>query len=173
MTQAFTSAATSINSGKLPKVFSKVSFPRHRLIFDYGCVKYTDHIRAALPDQTYCPFDPFNQPDDVNRCSVNYVLTAMLRHYPVDVVCSNVLNVIDDDDTVCRIARHIREIVRDTGGTGYVTVYAGDRSGIGRQTGPDQYQRNQPLSDYLKYFPGAEIRSGMIIVKEEHRNDYK
>ena len=39
------------------------------------------------------------------------------------------------------------------------------RSGVGRQTGPDQWQRNEKLSAYLRFFPGAEIRKGMIIVK--------
>ena len=167
MSQNYTSARTSMNARNLPKVYSNVSFPRHQIIFDYGAGKFTDHIRAAFPDNAYRPYDPYNQPDSVNRDSVYYVLAAMRARFPVNVVCSNVLNVIDDDATVRKIARHIREIVTASGGVGYVTVYAGDRSGVGRQTGPDQYQRNQPLRDYLPLFPGAEIRKNMIIVRPE------
>lgn len=168
MSQTFTSARTSTNATRLPKVYGKLpALPRHSLLFDYGCGKYTDHIRDALPGVTYCPYDPFNQPEQVNYTSVYYVRVAMHMHYPVTVVCSNVLNVIDSDEQVRDIADTIRQIVTATGGTGYVTVYAGDGSGHGRQTGPDQYQRNQPLRDYLQYFPGAAIERGMIVVRPE------
>jgi len=86
-----------------------------------------------------------------------------IRHrIPVDVICSNVLNVIDDEDTLRFTGIILSHIAWNTGGKMFVTVYEGDRSGIGRQTGPDQYQRNAPLREYLKYFPIAEIRSGMI-----------
>ena len=165
--QQFTSSATSINSGKLPAVFRRATFSA-RLVMDYGCGKYTGHIDEHIRSQgkIYLPYDPYNQPDDVNRFSVTMVLYAMHTRFPVDVVCSNVLNVIDDDETVRRIARHIEDITSSTGGTGYVTVYEGDRSGSGRQTGKDQYQRNDPLRNYLKYFRNARLHHGMIIVGE-------
>ena len=117
-------------------------------------------------NKVYLPYDPYNQPDTDNQFSVTMVLYAMHTHYPVDVVCSNVLNVIDDDDTVHKIAGHIEEIVRDTGGTGYVTVYEGDRSGTGRVTGKDQYQRNEPLRSYLRFFRNATINNGMIVIRK-------
>ena len=127
MSQKYTSAATSINSAKLPAVFKKLP-EKPVALLDYGCGKYTDHIRA------------------------------------VDVVCSNVLNVIAEDSVIESIAADIRRIIVG-GGTAYITVYEGNRSGAGRQTGPDQWQRNEKLSAYLRFFPGAEIRRGMIIVK--------
>lgn len=166
--QTFTSSATSINRSKLPAVYGKADL-RHPLVFDYGCGKYTDHIEERIRSmhKTYLPYDPYNKTDDVNKFSVTLVINAMHVHYPVDVICSNVLNVIDDDDTVRKIARHIAEIVEATGGTGHVTVYEADRSGVGRQTGADQYQRNEPLRSYLKYFPTGVIRNGMIIISKE------
>jgi len=182
MAQTYTSARTSMNARHLPRVFRKIATPpRHSLLFDYGSGKYTDHIRAAFPDVVYCPFDPYNQPDDVNAASLTYLANAMHVRYPVTVVCSNVLNVIDDDDTVRSIARHIVAAVVRTGGIGYVTVYAGDGSGVGRRTGPDQYQRNQPLQDYLPLFRfpdvlpwygktyrgTAAIERGMIVIRCE------
>lgn len=182
MKQAYTSAATSMNATKLPKVYGKLPpLPRHTLLFDYGCGKYTDHIRAALPDVVYCPYDPYNQPPEVNSASVYYLLCAAHIRMPVTVVCSNVLNVIDSDEVVHDIAFRILSAVVKTGGTAYVTVYEGNRSGTGRQTGPDQYQRNQPLRDYLPYFqtehvyhyygrvyrPAAAVERGMIVVRCE------
>lgn len=162
--QTCTSKATSINSGRLPAVYGKRLYYAGDVLLDYGCGRYTDHIRAALPNQIYLPFDPYNQPHQVNLESWSMVRIAMKTATPVTVVCSNVLNVIDDENEVWNIARNIWTIVRKTGGVGYVTVYEGDRTGIGRKTGPDQYQRNARLADYLKYFPGAQIYNGMIVV---------
>jgi len=181
MEQTYTSAATSINSGKLPRAFKKAVFPPRRLVFDYGAGRYTDHIRAALPHIVYLPYDPYNLPDDVNAASLTYIFNAMHCRFPVDVVCSNVLNVIDSDDEVRTIAARIRLFVLHTGGTAYITVYEGDRSGVGRRTGRDQWQRNEPLRDYLPLFSApaaltyygkeyrttAAIERGMIIVRCE------
>lgn len=167
MSQSFTSSATSINRTKLPAVYRKAPLSAD-LVMDYGCGKYTDHIRDHLAGQyrMLLPYDPYNQPAGRNAKTMDRVRSAMHIHYPIDVICSNVLNVIDDDDAVRKIARDIEDIATTSGGTGYVTVYEGDRSGTGRQTGPDQYQRNEPLRSYLRFFRNATIRNGMIIIKE-------
>lgn len=164
MKQQFTSAATSINSTRLPAVYGKLPPVRPAILLDYGCGRYTDHIRAALPGTYYLPYDAFNQPPAVNAATLAAVDEYHYNRVPVSVVCSNVLNVIMEDAIVDSIAANIRAIIRD-GGTAYITVYEGDRTGQGKQTGPDQYQRNQPLRDYLRFFPGAEIRRGMIVAK--------
>lgn len=163
--QTCTSARTSINSTKLPKVYSR-NKSWSRTVLDFGCGKYTVHIRRHLEQEnsTLLPYDPFNQPASVNADSLGKVLKHIKRHDPVDVVCSNVLNVIDDDETVQKICRHIEYIVSKTGGKGYCTVYEGDRSGVGRKTGADQYQRNEPTSAYKKYFRRARVSGGIIIV---------
>lgn len=165
MAQTYTSAGTSINSGRLPAVYGKARFSAP-FVLDYGCGKYTEHIAQALHHQgrELFPYDPYNQPEEVNNRTIERVKTCIRSGIPVDIVCSNVLNVIDDDGTVKYITDQIEELVRRTGGTGYVTVYEGNRSGTGRQTGPDQYQRNQPLREYLRYFRKARIKGGMIVV---------
>ena len=164
--QTFTSSATSINKTKLPAVYGKATF-NAPFVLDYGCGKYTDHIRAFLNKQgrELVPFDPYNQPDAVNNETTYRLLLSFSNRIPLDVVCSNVLNVIDDTDTIRRIANQLQSIVEGTGGTAYITVYEGDRTCVGRATGHDQYQRNEPLRNYLKYFPYGVIRNGMIIVK--------
>lgn len=166
MAQTLTSANTSINSTKLPAVYGKANLTAS-LVMDYGCGRYTDHIRKHVNDlhKTYLPFDPYNQPEERNAVTASLVINAMYARFPVDVICSNVLNVIDDEDTVRKVARQVEEIVTCSGGTGYVTVYEGDRSGTGRQTGADQYQRNETLRSYLRFFRNATIRNGMIIVE--------
>lgn len=163
--QTYTSAATSINSGKLPAVYRKIPYYAGKVVMDYGCGRYIGHIRKSMPDQIYLPFDPYNQPHEVNLETWAMIRVAMKTVTPVTVICSNVLNVINDENEIWGIARNIWTIVRMTGGIGYITVYEGNRTGIGRKTGPDQYQRNQKLRDYLKYFPGATILNGMILVR--------
>ena len=183
MAQKFTSARTSVNVRNLPKVFGKLpeDLPRHSLVYDLGAGKFTNHIESFIRSRglVYLPYDPYNKPDDVNATSTTYLLNAMHCRYPVTVTCSNVLNVIDDDAEIKKIAAGIVHIVLRTGGKAYITVYVGDRSGIGRQTGPDQYQRNQPLAYYLPLFKGtailnhygkkytttAAIERGMIVVR--------
>lgn len=162
--QTYTSARTSINSARLPAVYHKAPLTA-RVVLDYGCGRYTDHIRYFLVGRTYLAYDPFNQPEEVNAESVHLVKLAMQSHVPVDVVCSNVLNVIDSDVVVAEIAKQICDIAEATGGTAYITVYEGDRSSVGRQTGADQYQRNAPLHQYLRFFRDARIHNGMIVVR--------
>ena len=84
----------------------------------------------------------------------------------VDVVCSNVLNVIDDDDTIRKICQRIEYIAEKSGGRGFVTVYEGDKTGIGRRSGFDQYQRHEKLTEYIKYFKNARVYNGMIVIGE-------
>lgn len=171
MMQNFTSAATSINKNRLPAVYGKVAFAANDVILDYGCGRYTDHIRAALPEGAeYLPYDIFNQPQTVNYASVQRIHKLRAERRPVTVVCSNVLNVIDGDAEIRNVLQNIAVIIRSTRGTAYITVYEGNRSGIGRQTGPDQWQRNQKLADYLAFIPcyvHAEVMRGMIILKAE------
>ena len=166
--QAFTSSATSINRTKLPAVYRKATLSRTTpFVVDYGCGKYTDHIQSALAEQgkVLYPYDPYNQPEATNRHTMDFVRWASRTRNEVDLVCSNVLNVIDSDGEVSRICHDIESIVTKTGGTAYITVYEGDRSGVGRQTGRDQYQRNEPLREYLRFFHRATVSHGMIIVK--------
>ena len=165
--QTFTSSATSINRSKLPAVYRKATFSSTTpFLVDWGCGKYVDHIRNALKDQNKIlyPYDPFNQPSHINRHTMDFLYWAEHEHVEIDIVCSNVLNVIDSDGEVSRICYRLEQIATSTGGTAYVTVYEGDRSGVGRQTGRDQYQRNESLRDYLRFFHNATIRNGMIIV---------
>ena len=163
--QSYTGRNTSINAKKLPAVYRKFLFDG-RVVLDYGCGRYTDHIRKSFADGTeYLPYDPFNQPAEINANSMDRVTELCAKHIPIDVVCSNVLNVIDDDEEIAKIASFIKKICYTSGGCGYVTVYEGDKSGVGKQTGADQYQRNEPIGNYRnKYFPSSVIKRGTILI---------
>ena len=164
--QNFTSANTSINSTKLPKVYTKVQLTG--AVLDYGCGKYIGHIKHFLweNDAYLLPYDPYNQSVETNFRTIKELKRIRDEYEPLTIVCSNVLNVIDDDDTVQDVCDRIQRWINDTDGIAYITVYEGNRTGVGRQTGKDQYQRNEPLVFYRKYFKNAEIEKKMIVVRK-------
>lgn len=170
MAQTYTSASTSINRNKLPAVYGKAHFSAKNVL-DYGCGAYTEHIRQYVEsmNKIYLPYDPYNQSIDEALDTRDKIHLLLANGCPIDIVCSNVLNVIDDEEEINGIAKTIMDIIMQTGGYGFVTVYEGNRSGVGRATGKDQYQRNEPLKSYLKYFSGhirvrAKVKNGMIFL---------
>lgn len=155
--QKFTSACTSINSSKLPAIYGKSCINWRTDILDYGCGRYTDHLEKAVSDRggKWCGYDVYN-----------YAKTENLnRKYDV-VICSNVLNVIAEDSVVENVIADIMNHVTECG-KAYFTVYVGNSTGIGKQTGNDSYQRNAKLIDYMQFFKryNAIRKNGMIIVE--------
>lgn len=168
MNQTRTSAATSINSSRLPAVYNRFQFTPGTVVLDYGCGRYTDHIRQALPGVVYLPYDPYNQPEAANEKSM-FLFQFLTRFStrPAVVICSNVLNVIDATETVADVAETVADLARAAGGKALVTVYEGDRTGTGRETGPDQWQRNERTRDYLRFFPAgrAHVTRNTIVIE--------
>lgn len=144
--QKYTSKNTSVNTTKLPAVYNKVSwdkFPRGTIVFDWGCgkdIKLTSKtlIKHGLMLEGY---DPNWLSEEHNRMALECLdITDVF-------VCSNVLNVIDDDDVV-------RDICEKASKHEYffITVYEGDKSGVGKQSKEDCYQRNEKIKSYVKFF---------------------
>ena len=69
--QKFTSANTSINSTKLPRIYRLVSnkIGDNDKVIDYGCGKYFDNYN--LPDN-YSGYDPYNRNDNSRNDYHNY-----------------------------------------------------------------------------------------------------
>jgi len=163
--QTYTSAETSINETRLPAIYGKFEkqFDLHDCtILDYGCGKYTEHIRKWCEDRNirYLPYDPFNQDEATNKNSLNYAMITKAAGLPVIGVCSNVLNVIDNDNVICGIIDELRQLTHIT----FYTVYEGDKTGTGRVSKKDCWQRNEKLKSYLKFFRHYDAHSqhGMI-----------
>ena len=159
MTQKHTSKGTSINSSKAPRIVSLLRkhkmIDEYSVVFDYGAGRYPEITREALNVGMYLPFDPFNLPEEVNSTSIDEVID----HGCGLVMCSNVLNVIDDDETITDI---ILRCLAKTSGPCCFTVYEGDGTGKGRETGPDQYQRNEPLEAYLRFFRSIGCKAQLV-----------
>jgi len=165
------SLKTSINKTKLPAGFKLVEeIPGYGCLLDYGCGKWTTHIKKYVEDlgYIYCPYDPnikvngiVTADDDGNVISV---LPLNFLNYDC-IMCCNVLNVILDNDELEKTIRKIKRLSsRDT--KVIFQIYEGP-DGSGK---PTKTQRNEKTDRYLrrvrKHFPKA-VRKGRnyIIVK--------
>lgn len=144
--QEFTSKNTSINSRNLPTAFRR--FHPLGKVLDWGCGRYydnTEHYCISRGASAYYPYDKYNISSTLN----NYTYTF---GFNVDTAyCCNVLNVIAEDDIIKDIIRTVcsRLALR---GTAIFQIYEGNRSGVGRETKKDCYQRNMKTEDYLPFF---------------------
>ena len=163
MKQSVTSANTSINSKRLPAIYGKIHLNEGDRVLDYGCGRYMEHLtRYCLENHAELfPFDPYNISEQVNRET-----REELENRPATIgIMSNVINVIDSDEA-------IREAIKDAlsliSGKLYITVYEGDRTGHGKYTSNDSFQRNMKRKEYVPMLENmgfnVEMKRGMIIV---------
>lgn len=159
MAQKYTSKDTSVNTGKLPYLFShleslvgKAQNPDH-WILDIGCGKETSHIQKKCNDLGwgYIGYDPYNQTSAMN----SKALLAMEIFRVSIATLSNVVNVIDDDQAMIEAIK--LGISHAVSHVALVTIYEGDRTGVGRVTKRDCYQRNMKRKDYLPLFESAGL----------------
>lgn len=176
--QKYTSKNTSINTTKLPAIYNMIDWDKVRdfypypCVFDYGVgkIETVKIIENFLKEKKIpiFPYDLYNLTREQNQKSLHSKFLTDL------FICSNVICVIDDDITVQNI---ISNAIKTSQGkfrsinshcflpTYFFKIYEGDKSGIGKQTGKDQYQRNMRVKDYLTKFTWAEntlIYKGII-----------
>jgi len=106
-------------------------------------------------------YDPYNRSQEHNERALQSAGSGKADTASL----FNVLNVIQDEEDHHNVLQQAHEALKP-GGRVYVDVYEGDRSGTGRQTGKDSWQRNQKLKDYLQTvqgtFPNAKLEKGII-----------
>ncbi len=161
--QVITSKNTSINSTKLPSVYSKINWGKLMeewliqtggknpigIVLDYGCGRYTDHIQDFVNSKGfyYLGFDPYWN----NICFVDELtqISKINGGGLAAVVCSNVLNVIPTWIEVKRVSSLVHYLGYLANNRYFLTVYSGDKSGIGRETKKDCWQWNRTTEHYL------------------------
>ena len=156
--QNVTSANTSINKNKLPAVYKRIKLESGDRLLDCGCGKYIEHIHSYCNKYgaIYYPYDPYNMPTESN----NLTLKTLLDTSATIGVMSNVINVIDSDES---IEDAINNAISLIDGKLYITVYEGDKSGVGKYTKNDCFQRNMKLKDYI---PMLENMGFIITIKD-------
>ena len=143
--QEFSSAATSINSNKLPAIYNMVNFRSGDVVVDFGGGKF-DNAVNYLKDKgvTLLVYDPYNRSAEHNK----EVLRLLKEHGGADAaVNSNVLNVIKEPEAREAVLKNIKKITK-RGAPIYITVYEGRGDGA---EGPTKsgYQLNRKTGDYM------------------------
>lgn len=169
--QKYTSASTSINKSKLPKGYTTVG--KH-----FGWTKGTTHLdigggrfdnaieHLATHGVNAHVYDPYNRSEEHNTNAL-----AKAGNGQADTVSLfNVLNVIDDPEHHTSALQLAHSSLKPKGKL-FVGVYEGDKTGKGKQTGKDSYQRNEKIDAYLptvqQVFPNAKIHKGIIHATKE------
>lgn len=164
--QEYTSAATSINSSKLPAVFKMIDFEPGMVNLDIGGGRF-DNVAEYLSqfDVTNLVYDPYNRSEKHN----SQVLNTVRKNGGADTVtCSNVLNVIKEPEARLSVLRNCYKYLK-SGGTCYITVYEG--SGTGEE-GPTKagYQLNRKTKDYVdevsQVFSNVSRKGKLIVAKK-------
>ena len=143
--QEFSSAATSINSAKLPAIYNMVEFRPGDVVVDFGGGKFDNAVNYLKDkDVTLLVYDPYNRSAEHNT----EVLRILKEHGGADAaVNSNVLNVIKEPEAREAVLKNIKKITK-RGAPIYITVYEGRGDGA---EGPTKsgYQLNRKTGDYM------------------------
>lgn len=114
---------------------------------------------AGINNFAVIGYDPYHltQADNVQAM-------LMLRGCTT-IVCNNVLNVLTDQALHACI-QELKGMAVIAQSDVYITVYEGDRTGKGRNTKKDCYQRNATNKAYVEvlqsYFPDVTCKYGII-----------
>lgn len=155
--QKYSSKDTSINV--VNKIYKVMNFDGVKTILDYGGGKYDSNKEYML--QKGCEvyvYDKYNRDAKHNQ----EVVDKMRKDTPDCIVCSNVLNVIFEDEVITDILNDIKSF----GSKRIIfAIYEGDKSGIGKETSKG-WQRNTKAKDYLPiiegYFNVVKCSNGII-----------
>lgn len=160
--QEYDSAATSINSNKLPAIYKLVHFEPDKVYLDFGGGRFDNGVYYVRDlGATLLVYDPYNRSDEHNK----EVLRVIRENGGADATLnSNVLNVIKEPEARLGVLNNIKKLTKP-GGDVYITVYEGTGKG---NEGPTKagYQLNRKTADYLEevqaVFPNAK-RKGKLI----------
>ncbi|MFA5071346.1 MAG: hypothetical protein WC511_03165 [Candidatus Pacearchaeota archaeon] len=167
MDQVITSAKTSVNSKKLPAIFKKIEcvWTHGAINVDYGGGKYdiaTDYLQEK--NILNLIYDPFNRSAEYNA-----IVLTTLRYYPADTATiSNVLNVIREKEIRKRVTQHVYDLLKPEG-KAFFSFYAGDRSGVGKETSKG-WQENRIAKSYIveieEVFPVVFITNSIVFAEK-------
>ncbi len=165
-----TSKNTSVNSTKVPAIYNKIDWEGlahwYRAnkfynpvfyIFDVGCGRNPEIIHDYLCDRLneydnrwrYLPYDPYWLDEHTNERSLETWYGH--RNTIGCMICSNVLNVLQDDEQVSRLFKMMHDGWKYYQVPYFITIYEGDKSGVGKVSKADCWQRNMRTKDYLDW----------------------
>jgi len=169
-----TSRNTSVNSKKIPVMFTTIDkfygWKKRTNNLDYGGGKYnTASLYLQKKGVNNYIYDPYNRDSIHNQRVIDFLAKKKIH----TITLSNVLCVVKDkvDRLFILVTSHAFLV---EGGTIYINIYEGDKSGKGKKTKEDCWQNNRTLKSYLpevkKFFPNARIEHSMIVATKEEMN---
>lgn len=153
--QEYTSENTSISV--INAIYKQFHFPKNSHILDYGGGKY-DLNKKYMKEHKKCDlkvFDPYNRSPKHNE----QVLKYFSKNSPDFIICSNVLNVIKEQEVIQSIINDIYTYSHDKTEIIFA-IYEGNKSGIHKITSKG-FQRNEKRDEYIKY-----IKEKFIITRK-------
>lgn len=172
--QEFDSAATSINSNKLPAIYKLIDLKPGSVVVDFGGGKFDNAVEYLKDkDVTLLVYDPYNRSAEHNK----EVLEILKKNGGADAaINSNVLNVIKEPSARHDVLQNISKITKK-GAPIYITVYEGRGD---NNEGPTKagYQLNRKTADYLDEIQdvfSTVTRKGKLItaINESLKEDFK
>lgn len=168
MQQKYTSKNTSINSSKLPASTKYIPWEKYRgqNVLDYGGGKF-DNLKEYLKKQydiNLYIYDKYNRSPQENE-------KALSQTYNL-IVCNNVLNTIMEDEIIHEVIHNINNALNEYGMACFY-IYECDKSGVGKETKKDCWQRNEVTEAYIRFlqdFKNVSIK-GKIIWCMHEKND--
>ena len=170
LSQEHTSKDTSVNV--VNRVYRHYDFNPNSIILDYGGGKYDSNKEYMwnLNHSLVCIVDKYNRSSEHNLQALEY----LAENTPKYVVCSNVLNVIKEDEVVSTLLDDISKNFKQA--IFLFAVYSGNKSGIGAETSKG-YQRNLKTKYYIEYlvpyFDDIIIKRDIIICRSKWRDGAK
>lgn len=159
MTQQYTSKNTSINHSTIPYLINHINWNEFKggRCLDYGSGKINPNVETIFKKNKiqYLPYDPFWLDEITNN-------KAMCL-YPTVVICSNLLNVIKENEVMHGIHNYIRGLHVPY----FIKIFENSKTEIGCKTKTDCWQRNEKTENY-KYYD--EIIYKKIITKPEYKH---
>jgi len=160
--QEISSAATSINSSKLPAIFKLIQFQKGQVNLDVGGGRF-DNVAEELAKigAINLVWDPYNRSAEHN----NEVLQKIKENGGADsTTCSNVLNVIKEQEARLGVIKNCYKFAK-SGANCYFTVYEGKLDGAPGLTKAG-YQMNQKTKYYVdeikQVFGNVTIKGKLI-----------
>ena len=160
MKQQYDSSKTSLNQvSAVYKQFPGL-FPPGTRVLDYGGGRYDKARDYMVPKGVDVQvYDPFNR----SKVHNDRVMKEM-RKRPDVIVCSNVLNVIAEDDVIRDVVGRIRRLCKSSTVVVFL-IHEGKGNGIGAPTSRG-YQRNAKAQDYARFMTpfGKSLRKGRFYI---------
>ena len=168
--QEITSEKTSLK--QVPAVYTHYEFEDGSVVFDYGCGKYFSEVENYFRNKNKTiitlGYDPYNQDESTNNSRLALAATIGIDY----IVCSNVLNVIKETESIKTVISNIAELAKDNTKIIF-SIYEGDKSGVGKVT-KCGYQKNQKVKEYVEllqeFFKVNKVKGKFIEVEKYKEN---